>query len=131
MTNQLIHFAINAENTERGRRFYEQVFGWKFEAWGPPGFFKIDTGGGPVQIIGALQQRREIEPGVRMPGYECTLSVDDLDRTAAAVKASGGRIVMPMATIPGVGRLFFFEDTEGNVAGAIEFEKPSTELAVG
>jgi uncharacterized protein len=123
MADQLIHFAINAENTERGCRFYEQVFGWKFEAWGPPGFFKIDTQGGPVQVIGALQQRREIEPGVRMPGYECTISVGNVDKTAAAIEAGGGRIVMPAATIPGVGRLIFFEDTEKNIAGAIEFEK--------
>jgi predicted enzyme related to lactoylglutathione lyase len=29
---------------------------------------------------------------------------------------------MPKVAIPGVGRLIFFKDTEGNIAGAIEFD---------
>lgn len=124
MPSQFIHFAINAEDTERGRRFYEQVFGWKFEEWGPPGFFKIDMQAGPpVHVIGALQQRRAIEPGLAMRGYECTILVEDVEKTAASVESNGGRVAMAITAIPGVGRLLFFEDTEGNVAGAIEFEK--------
>lgn len=124
MPSQFIHFAINAQDTERGRRFYEQVFGWRFEEWGPPGFFKIDMQAGPpVHIIGALQQRREIEPDLSMRGYECTISVEDVEKTAGAIASNGGRIATPISAIPGVGRLFFFEDSEGNIAGAIEFDK--------
>jgi predicted enzyme related to lactoylglutathione lyase len=40
------HFAINADDVPRARRFYEHVFGWKFNAWGPPGFYQIDMGAG-------------------------------------------------------------------------------------
>jgi predicted enzyme related to lactoylglutathione lyase len=28
----IAHFAINADNIDRARRFYEKVFGWKFSA---------------------------------------------------------------------------------------------------
>jgi predicted enzyme related to lactoylglutathione lyase len=45
-----------------------------------------------------------------------------VDAIAAAVQANGGTIVMPKVAIPGVGRLIFFKDTEGNIAGAIEFD---------
>jgi uncharacterized protein len=124
MPNNLAHFAINADDTARACRFYENVFGWQFQAWGPPDFFQISTGdktSPPVQ--GALQKRREIVPGAHMIGYECSFSVADVDAVAAAVEASGGTIVMPKVAIPGVGQLIFFEDTEGNIAGAIQFDK--------
>ncbi len=41
--NHLAHFAINADDVERAKRFYAAVFGWRFEAWGPPGFYMIKT----------------------------------------------------------------------------------------
>jgi predicted enzyme related to lactoylglutathione lyase len=123
MPNNLTHFAINADDTARARSFYQNVFGWQFQPWGPPDFFQISTGDKttpPVQ--GALQKRREIVPGARMIGFECSFSVADVDAVAAAVEAQGGTIVMPQVTIPGVGRLVFFKDTEGNIAGAIQLD---------
>jgi predicted enzyme related to lactoylglutathione lyase len=39
----IAHFAINAENLPRARTFYERVFGWVFNAWGPPDFYQIQT----------------------------------------------------------------------------------------
>jgi len=55
-------------------------------------------------------------------GFECTIAVDDVDATAAAVVSSGGTIVMPKAAIPGVGWLIKFLDTEGNLACACRFD---------
>jgi hypothetical protein len=125
MSNRLAHFAINADDLGRARRFYENVFGWKFSAWGPPGFFQIDTGAGPGSPAGALQARRELIPGRPATGYECSLWVDDLDAVIAGIEANGGKIVMPRCTITGVGDLIFFEDTEGNVTGAMQPANPS------
>jgi predicted enzyme related to lactoylglutathione lyase len=34
--NRPIHFEIPAEKPERAMKFYEKVFGWKFEKWGGP-----------------------------------------------------------------------------------------------
>jgi uncharacterized protein len=116
------HFAINADDLPRARQFYERVFAWRFEPWGPPGFFMIATGeaAGPM---GSLQQRRELVAGRRMTGFECTIAVEeDVEKVAAAVKANGGRVVMDKATIPGVGDLIFFEDPEGNLAGAMRYD---------
>lgn len=117
------HFAINADDLPRARRFYEQVFAWRFQPWGPPGFFMIATGDGEVPM-GSLQQRRELEPGKRLTGFECTIAVEqDVAAVAAAVTANGGRILMEKATIPGVGDLIFFEDPDGNVAGAMRYDR--------
>ena len=123
MANDIRHFAINADDLARARRFYEGVFGWKFEPWGPPNFLLIKTGSDKEPgIQGALQGRRELIPGKPMIGYECSIGVDDVDQVAAAVRANGGRVIMERVTIVGVGHLIFFEDTEGNVAGAMQYD---------
>ena len=57
-----------------------------------------------------------------MTGFECTISVEDVDAIAKAVEANGGKIIMPKVTIPTVGRLIFFQDPEGNVAGAMHYD---------
>src|SRR5215471_7737418 len=115
MANDLKHFAINADDVDRARRFYEKVFGWRVEPWGPPGFFLVKTSGSSAAVMGALQGRRELLPGQRMVGFECTVGVEDVDRIAKSVKDNGGKIIMEKTTIVGVGDLIFFQDTEGNV----------------
>jgi uncharacterized protein len=67
--------------------------------------------------------RREVVAGKKMHGFECTIGVDSIDDTIAAVEANGGKIVMPKFHIPTVGDLIFFEDTEGNVVGAMQYEE--------
>jgi len=119
----IAHFAINADDPDRARRFYERVFGWRFEAWGPPNFFLAHTGTEREPgIRGALQKRRELIPRQRTIGYECTISVADVDAVAAAVVANGGTILIPRTLIPTVGHLIFFRDPEGNVAGAMQYD---------
>ncbi len=122
---QVAHFAINAEDLPRTRRFYEKVFGWKFQAYGPPGFYMIDPKSAPVTVAlrGSLQQRREIVAGTRMTGFECTISVSDIRTTEAAIKANGGSIVMPICTLAGIGQLLFFQDPDGNIAGAMQYDE--------
>ncbi len=117
----LAHFAINADDVERAKTFYERVFGWTFSAWGPPQFYQIQTGPDPQPVRAALQGRRTF-PGLAPIGYECTISVASIDDTATRVAAAGGAVVLPKSVIVGVGALMFFKDTEGNVFGAIQFD---------
>jgi predicted enzyme related to lactoylglutathione lyase len=58
-----------------------------------------------------------------MIGYECTISVSSIDETAKAVIANGGKTIMDKSIIVGVGSLMFFQDTEGNAFGAIQFDR--------
>ena len=125
MTGELAHLAINADDVEATRRFYEEVFGWRFEPWGPPDFFHIDTNaetGADAGPRGALQRRRELEPGTRTVGFECTIAVSDVDAVAKAAVAAGGRVVMARSTISGVGDLVFVADPSGNVVGAMRYD---------
>jgi len=123
MPNNVVHFAIHADDVERARRFYEGVFGWRFEAWGPPGFFRIHTGtAADPGIEGALHTRTEPLTGSGMRGFECTVSVDDVTAIRDAVVAHGGTVLLDGVEIPTVGTLVQFLDTEGNVVGAMRYD---------
>jgi predicted enzyme related to lactoylglutathione lyase len=117
--NTLAHFSINADDVEKSRAFYTKVFGWKFAAWGPPGFYQIEAKDSPV--LGALQGRRDLVKGQRTLGFECTFAVESIDATEKAVKAAGGKVVLERSVIVGVGTLMFFADLDGNVFGAMQY----------
>lgn len=118
MTGTLRHFAINADEVDRARDFYQAVFGWTFTAWGPPGFYQTrDAGDG---VIGALQQRRDWGDR-RMQSFETTIGVDDIQAALATIAANGGRVLMPPYRIDGVGEIAYFEDPEGNICGIAQY----------
>jgi uncharacterized protein len=94
-----IHFEIPAENPERAIKYYEKVFGWKFERWnGPMEYWNISTGDSQPGINGGLMTRRD-------PAQPCvnTMDVADLDAAVAVIEAAGGQYVVPKMPIPGVG----------------------------
>ena len=115
------HLAINADDVQRAKAFYESVFGWRFEPWGPPNYYQVKNAG--EGFLGALQERRELKPGAKMLGFEATMEVEDIQATIAAIEAAGGRILMRPTYIEDVGKLIYFEDTEGNLVGAMQYDK--------
>jgi predicted enzyme related to lactoylglutathione lyase len=125
MPHNVVHFAVQADDVERARRFYEAVFGWRFEPWGPPDFYRIRTGDeAHPGIEGALYQRHEPNPGTGMRGFRCTIAVDDIDKARAAVLAQGCKLTSEKSTIVGVGALIEFLDPEGNLVCAMQYEVP-------
>ena len=98
------YIELPATNVAKSKRFYSEVFGWKFTDYGPDytsfadgrlagGFTKADavTPGGPLLVIFAV----------------------DLANAEAAVRKAGGKIVKPAFEFPG-GRRFHFTDPSGN-----------------
>jgi uncharacterized protein len=122
MPNNLASFAIHAVDVQRARQFYEAVFGWRFEPWGPPDFYLIHTGDDASPGVQGLMHARMTRRGEGGPNcFECSISVGDVDAIASAVTANGGTIVMPKSPIPTVGEVMYFEDTEGNRVGAVKY----------
>jgi predicted enzyme related to lactoylglutathione lyase len=122
MAHNVGHFAIECDDVERAKAFYEAVFGWRIEPWGPPGYYHIYTGAPEAPgILGDLRSRREPLSGTGNRGYECTINVGSLAETLSAVEAHGGRIASKPYRIEGVGDLAYFEDTEGNRAGVMQY----------
>ncbi|HLI79831.1 MAG TPA: VOC family protein [Candidatus Binataceae bacterium] len=126
--NNLRHFAIPADDVERAKRFYERVFKWRIEAWGPPDFYLIftDEADKPHGSIDrrddlAAARSEQTEKGRGGIGWECTIAVDDLSAIKSAIVKHGGKIVHDEREIVGVGTLIRFADTEGNIACAMHY----------
>lgn len=118
------HFEIHSDDPQRAIAFYSAVFGWEFFQWsGGWEYWMIKTG--PAQepgIDGGLVPRRgdRPQPGQAVNAYVCTIMVTSLDETVAAVEKHGGDLALPKMSIPGVGWLAYFHDTEGNIFGAMQ-----------
>jgi predicted enzyme related to lactoylglutathione lyase len=122
LASNVSHFSIECDDVERAKRFYETVFGWRIAPWGPPDYYQIVTGTTERPgILGDLRHRREPLIGTGNRSYECTIAVESLAATVAAIEAGGGRVVMQPYRIEGVGDLAYFEDSEGNRAGIMQY----------
>lgn len=122
--HNIAHFDIPADDVERGRRFYERVFGWRFETFGPPDFYMIQTGPpSDPGIHGSMSKRHQPAAGRARTGFECTVAVEDLAAIRAAILANGGKIQLDEHEIVGVGTLIRFEDTEGNTVCAMRYDR--------
>ena len=116
--NPVCWFEIPVRDMPRATRFYEAVFGWTFEDWGPPDFYLIRGAGVP----GAIQARHEPVVSTHPRSFEITIGVDDIDDIIKRVTAAGGAIVMQKTHLDGVGTLIHFTDTEGNRVGAMKYD---------
>ena len=119
MANSVVHFEIFASDVERARRFYERVFGWKFNKFegGPIEYWLVTTGDDKDPgINGGMTRPREGQS----PGTLNTVAVKSLDQTMRKVEQRGGKICVPKMAIPKVGWLAYAADPAGNVFGIIE-----------
>jgi len=114
-----IHFEIPADDPSRAIEFYEQVFGWRFQAWdGPMPYWLVQTGDEGPGIDGGLLARAQ--PG---QGTVNTIDVPSCDDYLGKVTAAGGRTVVPKMAIPGVGWLAYCTDPEGNTFGILQADE--------
>ena len=113
MHGRVMHFEIPIDDSERASRFYADVFGWTVSKWGPVDYWTMTTGtsGGPG-AEGALTPRTEAPDGVLI-----YVGVSDVDAALAKVRVAGGEPITEKQSIPGIGWMARFRDTEGNVIG--------------
>src|SRR5260370_13934171 len=65
---------------------------WRDSEWHAVHFYLIQTSDeADPGIDGAMQERREIVKGKPIFGFECTIGVDSIDDTIAAIDKNGGR----------------------------------------
>jgi predicted enzyme related to lactoylglutathione lyase len=114
--NRVLHFEIPVENPERAIKFYEDVFGWEITKWeGPFDYWLIKTGEeGEPGIDGALMTR-EMGEMIRN-----TIGVESFDEFAEKIQKNGGMLVTEKMSIPGIGIMGSFKDTEGNISVIME-----------
>ena len=109
------HHGINyieftTPDVQKAQSFYEKVFGWNFQSWGPDyvSFDKSSAGiDGGFRRGDPSQSQTNSAPLI-------VLYSQNLKKTEAAVLQAGGEIVVATFEFPG-GRRFHFSDGTGNV----------------
>ena len=91
-------------NLDEAKRFYGNVFGWKFVDYGPD-YASFNDG----RLDGGFRK----EPSIQTGGPLVILYSADLELIKEQVKSAGGKIVQDIFEFPG-GRRFHFIDPSGN-----------------
>ena len=121
-----MHFEIPADNPEKLKQFYENVFGWKIEKFpGPIDYWMISTvpvdeQGKPTEIgvNGGMMKRQN--PEHKITNY---ILVESVDEYAKKIEGAGGKIIVPKTAVPSIGYWAMFVDPDGNVLAILEEDK--------
>lgn len=134
MDHTLIHFEIPANDVEKLKKFYEEVFGWKIiQSPGPIDYWVIQTV--PTDSEGMLQR-----PGVNGGMYQKLqqtekqlnyFSVESITDFLKKIQNLGGKVLSPKQEVPDVGWVAAATDPEGNQFALIEpiIKKPNYQLS--
>jgi predicted enzyme related to lactoylglutathione lyase len=122
----IAYFEIPADDIERAKKFYMEVFGWdirKFPMEGvSPDYQSVMTGkpvnvktpGYEVTQLNAGGMSKRMFPNQPITSY---VQVEDIGEALEKVKAGGGKQHGEITKIPNVGTIAFINDSEGNVLG--------------
>ncbi|MEO5494595.1 MAG: VOC family protein [Sphingomonas sp.] len=110
-----IWYELLSTDPDASKKFYDHVIGWTVEAQpsGEMDYRMITTSGGD-NVGGLMRLTADMQAGGAKPTWLFYIGVDDVDASFAKVKANGGGELMAPFDIPGVGRLAFVADPQGN-----------------
>jgi predicted enzyme related to lactoylglutathione lyase len=95
---------IPAQDIDKTRAFFEQLFGWTFQEWGPD-YYSFNDG----RLDGGLRRSDEAAPA---SGVLVVFFSEDLERDYHRVKELGATISREIFEFPG-GRRFHFVEPAG------------------
>src|SRR3989475_564335 len=98
---------VHVKEPKKVEKFYESLFGWKFQEVPGMNYSLFQAPSGPAGGIGGLQ------PGNWQPGVINYILVNSVDEHVEKIKKAGGKIVAPKNEVPGQGWFAIFEDPSG------------------
>lgn len=111
MAASIVWFEVPAEDVDRARTFYKELFGWKIEKFpGPMDYWHIDTGGDDKSLDGGMLKRQN----AGHKGITNYISVASVEEAAKKVEKLGGKICMPKQAVPQMGYFAICQDPEEN-----------------
>ena len=122
----VVHFEMPFEDRQRMSDFYTKSFGWKAQHLPDMGdYVMVQTGETdeqgmiqkPGMINGGFYPKPE-DPKAQAPSI--VIAVESLEESMKKVTENGGVILDQPMDIPGVGRYFSMQDTEGNRVGVLQ-----------
>ena len=118
--NKVVHFEIPADDMERAKKFYSDIFGWEIQDIPAMQYTTLTTV--PVDENRMPKEAGAINGGMakRMQKGESpvlVISVSSVDEYIAKVEKGGGKITMQKMQVGSMGFYAKISDTEGNVLG--------------
>src|SRR5437667_2745533 len=112
LPGKFVWFELVAKDSKKEQAFYAQVLGWKAVPFpmGDSTYEMIQTGDTPDTMIGGYAPPKNYGRPAHWMSY---VSVEDVDATAKAAAANGGKIIEPPFDIPSVGRSARIADPQG------------------
>jgi predicted enzyme related to lactoylglutathione lyase len=126
----IVHFEIPADDVERSRRFYADLFGWKIEKWpGTEGggcssnmeYWMVattDEKGNKASVGGGMMKRQD--PLQQITNF---IDVKSVDEYSSKIEKLGGKVVVSKMAVPGMGYFAVCHDTENNSFGIWESDE--------
>jgi predicted enzyme related to lactoylglutathione lyase len=122
----IVHFEIPADDVERSKKFYNDLFGWKIERWPGTDDSKLTSAatGQPIEywIVTTTDEKGNKALGGRLmkrqlPQHQVTnyIGVNSVDEYSSKVEKLGGKVLAPKHAVPGMGYFALCLDTENNV----------------
>lgn len=124
----IVHFEMPADDVERAKKFYTDLFGWKIEKW--PGTSSknssfssmeywivstTDDKGNKAPIGGGLMKRQEQHQQITN-----FIDVNSVDEYSSKIEKLGGKVVVTKMAVPAMGYFAVCHDTENNSFGIWE-----------
>ncbi len=116
--NEISHFEIPAKNPDRLRKFYSDVFGWKFKNSAAKNmqYWNITTGTKHIPGVNGGMYKK----GSKNQTPINYVSTHDINVSIAEVERAGGHITVGKKGVPNHGFTAIGTDPEGNSIGLFE-----------
>ena len=107
----IVHFQIPSDDIERSKKFYNDLFGWKFDKFPSPAgseampegmeYWMISTvdDKGDEGVNGGMMKRQSPE----QQGITNYFDVKSVQEYSAKVEKLGGKVISPKTPVPGMG----------------------------
>jgi hypothetical protein len=121
--NTVGYFEIQSSDPERDIKFYNTLFGWKFNK--DPNmsleYYRIETN----SINGGLLKRStKIPPaGYGTNAFVCSIQIENFNKTSEMILQMGGQVVLPKFAITGRCWQGYFSDVDNNTFGIFEVDE--------
>lgn len=114
---------LATKDLDGAKRFYGEIFNWKFDASDNGGYTHINAGD---EMIGGIRKMdaNEHQPPMWL-GY---VGVDDVAATVAKMTAANGKVYVPTTTMPNVGTFAVVADPSGGVLAPWKSARPGEDV---
>lgn len=126
--DRVTHFEVPANDVERAKKFYSDIFGWKLADAGIEGWDYTIIHTGPTDEKNMLKEAGVINGGMfkrktNKDQQTFVIQVDSIDDRLEQVEKHGGRTIAPKSDVGDMGYYAQFVDTEGNLVGVWQDKK--------